>query len=228
MKVKIATARTILTKAGYKTAAKWDAKKCAEHLPKMTEYFEGNEFPDDEYMTKQIKAVLATIAENGTFEVIDAEEPPATEDEAPPPKKAATPAKKAPAPAAEEAPAAPAKGKKAATPAATTTTTEEGGAGKKKTPAAPKPPKEPAMPGVRASRSRPYLAGIVIKKAGRDAGITDAMVAELDEAYGKPNPTESMFTLRNAWHAIRGYVTKNNEGDLTQEGLEAAPAAAAE
>ena len=29
------------------------------------------------------------------------------------------------------------------------------------------------------------------------------MVTELDEAYGKPNATESQFCLKNAWHAAR-------------------------
>jgi hypothetical protein len=85
------------------------------------------------------------------------------------------------------------------------------------------------MPGVRNTRSRPYLAGIIVKKHATakgegkldlTCGITDEMVTELDEAYGKPNPVESMFTLRNAWHAIRGCVTKGNEGDLDEAGEE--------
>lgn len=97
-------------------------------------------------------------------------------------------------------------------------------------PAKPKAEKKPTapkqeQPGVRNTRARPYLAGIIIKQhmaeagangkpQGLKCGITEAMVAELDEAYGKPNERESMFTLRNAYHAIRGYVTKGNEGDL--------------
>ena len=66
-------------------------------------------------------------------------------------------------------------------------------------------PKEPSTPGVRATRTRPFLAGIIIQGHGREAGITKEMVAELDEAYGKPNEVESIFALRNAWHAIRGF-----------------------
>jgi len=66
-------------------------------------------------------------------------------------------------------------------------------------------PKKPTVPGVRPMRTRPYLAGAIIAKYGLAAGVTEAMVAELDEAYGKPNPTESQFCLKNAWHACRAF-----------------------
>lgn len=74
-------------------------------------------------------------------------------------------------------------------------------------PVAATPTKEEAakVPGVRAGRTRPYLAGRIIQKNGFTAGVTDAMVAELDEMYGKPNATESRFVLKNAWHATRGF-----------------------
>ena len=64
----------------------------------------------------------------------------------------------------------------------------------------------PAVAGVRPMRTRPYLAGVIIAKHGLAAGVTDAMVAELDAAYGKPNPRESQFCLKNAHHAARGYM----------------------
>jgi hypothetical protein len=38
------------------------------------------------------------------------------------------------------------------------------------------------------------------------ASVTDAMVAELAEAYGKPTPRESRACLKNAFHAARGYL----------------------
>jgi len=60
--------------------------------------------------------------------------------------------------------------------------------------------------GVRESRTRPYLAGVIIARHGLEAGVTDEMVAELDEEYGLPNPRESRFCLKNAWHATRGYI----------------------
>ncbi len=50
-----------------------------------------------------------------------------------------------------------------------------------------------------------FRAGTIIAKHGLAAGVTEAMVAELDEAYGKANPTESQFCLKNAWHAARGF-----------------------
>lgn len=67
-------------------------------------------------------------------------------------------------------------------------------------------PKKPSIPGVRAMRTRTYLAGTIVAKHGLAAGVTDAMVAELDVAYGKPNPTESRWCLKNAWHAARGFT----------------------
>ena len=67
-------------------------------------------------------------------------------------------------------------------------------------------PKTSTVPGVRPMRTRPYLAGKIIAKHGVAAGVTDAMVAELDEAYGKPNATESRWCLKNAWHAARGFA----------------------
>lgn len=71
--------------------------------------------------------------------------------------------------------------------------------------------------GVRNSRSRPYIAGLVIKKYGIEAGATQKMADEIDAAYGKPNPKESMFVLRNAWHAIRGWIEKNAETKLEEK-----------
>jgi len=61
------------------------------------------------------------------------------------------------------------------------------------------------IPGVRPTRTRPYLAGAIVAKHGLAAGVTPAMVGELDKAYGKPNPRESQFCLKNAWHACRAY-----------------------
>ena len=73
---------------------------------------------------------------------------------------------------------------------------------------ASKPQPEPATPkapGVSYKQTRPYFAGVVVKRHGVAAGVTAAMVAEVDELYGSPNPRESQFCLKNAWHAVRGY-----------------------
>ena len=67
--------------------------------------------------------------------------------------------------------------------------------------------KKPAAPAANgASKGRNYFAGQIIKKHGLDADITDALVAQVDKLTGKPNPKESLFCLRNARHAIRGYL----------------------
>lgn len=68
------------------------------------------------------------------------------------------------------------------------------------------------LTGVRLADTRPYLAGRIIARHGMEQGVTDEMVAELDEAYPRPNPRESKFTLRNAYHAIRGYGDQTGTG----------------
>lgn len=89
---------------------------------------------------------------------------------------------------------------KSTTPNATAAATKPD---KSKPASTPKPPT-----GVSYQRTRPYLAGVLIREHGEAAGVTAAMVAELDQRYGDANPRESMFCLRNAWHAIRGYASK--------------------
>lgn len=87
---------------------------------------------------------------------------------------------------------------------------------------APKPfvSKPVSIPGVRPTRSRPFLSGVVILKHGLEAGVTDAMIEEIDAMYveggGSTNIRETQFSARNAWAAIRGYVC----GDDVTKGLE--------
>ncbi len=49
-----------------------------------------------------------------------------------------------------------------------------------------------------------------LKGDGYD-GMTKAMVAELDNEYGHDNPAESLFCLRNAWHAATGFAGESIE-----------------
>ena len=72
-------------------------------------------------------------------------------------------------------------------------------------------PKKTSPPGVRAGRTRSFLAGTIIAKYGVEAGVTPEMVAELDELHGKPNPNDSKWYLAQAWHSLRGY-TGGTEG----------------
>jgi hypothetical protein len=58
---------------------------------------------------------------------------------------------------------------------------------------------------VRILKSRSYCAGVVIRKHGISAGITEAMVNEVDKMHKKRNRQESMYRLRLAWHAIYGF-----------------------
>ncbi len=68
------------------------------------------------------------------------------------------------------------------------------------------PAKVQKIPGVAPnSRTRAYFAGVVVARNGLAAGITDAMIAEVDALYGDANTIESSGRLRNAWHSIRGF-----------------------
>lgn len=67
------------------------------------------------------------------------------------------------------------------------------------------PPCLAKTPGVKPTRTRAYVAGLIIAKYGLAAGVTKAMVAELDRECGYVNPWESKYCLKNAWHAARGY-----------------------
>ena len=124
-------------------------------------------------------------------------------------------AKAAPVAAAPVAPAAPAatkgKGKAKAAPAAAPAA-PAAAKGKGKAKAAATPAAAPAeeegdsVNGVRFGETRPFLCGQTLAEVGMLTGVTDEMVAAVDEASGKPNPRESRFALRNGWQAVRGYM----------------------
>jgi len=61
--------------------------------------------------------------------------------------------------------------------------------------------------GVRNQKTRLYCAGVVIKRYGHDVGVTDEMVQEVNELFGKnPNDKRSREALGFAWGAINGYL----------------------
>jgi hypothetical protein len=60
--------------------------------------------------------------------------------------------------------------------------------------------------GVRSIRNRLLLAGMIIKQQGLAAGITRAMIKQVDVLSGKPNLKASYSQLTFAWHAINGYL----------------------
>lgn len=67
--------------------------------------------------------------------------------------------------------------------------------------------KKPKVPGVAANtRTRAYHAGCVVAQHGHANGIVPGMITQVNEAYGDQNDIESGICLRNAWHAIRGFL----------------------
>jgi len=95
----------------------------------------------------------------------------------------------------------------------------------KKAKAAPAPKK--GVPGIRnveITGNRPYSCGAVFAAHGLEGGLTDKMVAEIDEACGVANERETKFAARNAFQAIRGFCEAR--GEKFDFGLAAAAAGA--
>lgn len=183
-----AAALALFSALGLANADKWNAKRLAAKLGKVDEMVDEKTKIEDKAVDKTLTTVLKAIAANEEVTVAD----------------------EAAAPAAAPAPTA-AKGKKAPAAPAAETPAEgmaKAAAAKKKaaTAAAPKEPAKPTIPGVRSMATRPYLAGKVIAKHGLEAGLTDEMTKELDELFGRANPTESEGRLAGGWHSIRGYL----------------------
>lgn len=64
----------------------------------------------------------------------------------------------------------------------------------------------PTVPGVNlAHKGRNFYAGQLYAKHGLEAGVTDALVAELDKLVGKNNPVQSRFDLAASHAALRGF-----------------------
>jgi hypothetical protein len=207
-----AKAIALFNALGLQAAAKWNLKRMAGKLAKIDELVDEETTIDDVEANTTCDLVLKAIEDGQEIEVVEGEPeaaavaaPAAAEGEedsvnmaeamkpdAKPKKKAAT--------------------KKAAGTAAAPATPKE-----------PKPAAAPKTPGVRETRTRPFLAGIVIREAGGlEKGVTDAMVQKLDKLYGKENPAESQFCLKNAWHAIRGFQPGAVAGEAPKAG-EVAP-----
>jgi outer membrane biosynthesis protein TonB len=185
---------------GINTANKWNAKRMAAKLQKIDEMVDEDTTLDGDE-EKTLAQVLVAI-ENEEEITVDAEEP----------KKPVAKGKVTKKPTKKEIPEKDEdeEDEEPKKPVAKGNAAQ----GKNSNKAAPKKeakakePKKASTTGVREVVTRPYLAGQIIAKYGLAAGVTDDMVSELDDAYGKVNPAESLFTLRNAWHAIRGYTTK--------------------
>lgn len=202
MKITKEAAVAVFTALGITTAEKWNATRLVAKLNKLNELVDDDTAIKDKKIMADVDGILAAI-ENGEAVEVGAEAAPAAAKgaKAAPAPAAAKPAKGAKG-AKAEAPAKPAKGAKAAPAAAKPAKAEKPAAA----PAAPKGP-----PGVRESPTRAFYAGQVVTSRGLAHGITEDMVAEVDELYGKENPVESLFRLRDAWHAIRAYATASKK-----------------
>ena len=195
---------TLFEELGVTAAAKWNVKRMEAKLAKIGEMVD-----DDVVLTEDSKKLLDNIINaeaNGEPITITTDATPAAEAAPAKGKAKATPApdkaadkaaEKAAAKLQKDADKKAAEEKKAADKAAAKAAKD-----------AAKAAAAPGIPGVRETRTRPYLAGTLIAKYGPAAGVTEEMVAELDDLYGKVNPVESLFTLRNAWHAVRGFTEK--------------------
>lgn len=71
---------------------------------------------------------------------------------------------------------------------------------------------KPKPVGIRVARTKAFLAGVIIKRHGLAAGVTEKMVAELGELYGGNNDADqTRANLQWAWHAARGAISGDTE-----------------
>jgi hypothetical protein len=218
MKITRVAAMALFAALGMAGAAeKWNSKRMAAKLGKVDEMIDKDTKLEDKAADATLTEVLKNIAEGKEFEVTEDAAPaaaPAAPAAAAPTGKAAAAAKgkKAPATPAAAPAAAPATGdtvpitQALAEGQAAVAAAAPAPAGKKKKEAATKPAAAPKTPGVRETKTRPYLAGLIIARHGVETGITDAMAEELNKEYGKANTSESMNALKWSWHACRGFA----------------------
>jgi hypothetical protein len=69
---------------------------------------------------------------------------------------------------------------------------------------------------IREARTRGRLAGVAVAKFGLDHGVTDEMVAWVDDQMGRANPYQTIWACKMAWHAIQGYL----KGDYQKPGAD--------
>ena len=166
----------LFSELGIMTANKWNSARTAAKLNKLDEMVDRDTTVCDE-VTPLLKAVMAAIKAEEDIEVVADPIIKEVHKEPKLPEPEPKAAKKTEKPVTEDK--------------ASTRTLEKLG-------------------GLKPNRSRSFFAGAVIKEAGIDNvfanGITDEMVGELDNLYGKPNKAESFYTLRDACHVIRGFV----------------------
>ena len=188
--VKRSAALKVFTFCSWKSAGNWDCARMATKLKDVKEVLPSGEAPEE--IKAVLTDILTTIDEGGTFEVIDdsAEGAPA---EAAASSGDGEAAAATDAPKAAKAPKTPKEPKPPKAPK------------EPKPPKEPKAPKEPSHPTSRKD-ARVYCCGIVLKRHGLGAVLTEEMAKEVDDLCGKPNTKESMAWLKLIWQGINGYT----------------------
>jgi membrane protein involved in colicin uptake len=213
MKIQKNAAVALFVALGLKNADKWNEARLSAKLGKIKEMVDEDvklEGAEQELLT----GVMAAAAAGEEFEIEGGEPTTAAEqvgDAAATEKAQAAPKQtdeeKAAAKAAKEAE----KAKKEADKLAAKAAKEKEAAEKKAEKARLKAEKEAAAKAAKEPKTtRPGICGEVLKARGLsltvDVKIDEALAATVDELYGKTNPNESLFALRNAKNAILGYL----------------------
>jgi len=60
--------------------------------------------------------------------------------------------------------------------------------------------------GVRSIHNRQFCAGVVLREAGIESGLTDKIISDLARRFGDDNLVANKAHLRCAWHTLNGYL----------------------
>ena len=210
MVVKITQAQAVelFVSVGMKTADKWTLDRLGKKLAKIDEMVDDDLIIEDEEIEARLVEVLSAIEDGVAIEIKKSKAKPKKETKSksklkPKPKKAKKETKPKPKPKVE----------KETKPKPKPKVEKETKPKKEKKPKS-KSIKNEGVPVVRLIKSRPFLAGVMIaEQDDLEIGITQEMVAELDERYGRSNPIESFNSLKFAWLCVRGYVFGESDVD---------------
>jgi hypothetical protein len=203
VKISRADAVALCTGLGFKTAGKWDKQRMIVKLKDVIQMVDDcgevgveEDTPDADRLNKLLVALakakdeleLVSKIEGGETESVELEEQAVAEPVA---EKPAKKAKKKPEPKVEEE---------------EEEEVEEKPAKKAKKEKKEKPAKVASKGGIRSIENRRYMAGIILREHGLDGGVTEGMIKEVDDKYGKSNMDASRKQLVDAWHALNGYL----------------------
>jgi len=222
MVVKITQAQAVelFVSVGMKTADKWTLDRLGKKLAKIDEMVDDDLIIEDEEIEARLVEVLSAIEDGVAIEIKKSKAKPKKETKSksklkPKPKKAKKETKPKPKPKVEKEtkPKPKPKVEKETKPKPKPKVEKETKPKKEKKPKS-KSIKNEGVPVVRLIKSRPFLAGVMIaEQDDLEIGITQEMVAELDERYGRSNPIESFNSLKFAWLCVRGYVFGESDVD---------------